>query len=154
MEVVIYLFFLICMATNKIFELLRDLKLDRTWVAQQLNQVRDDINGFNQRIKDQTSLQLSLNVGNLKAKLDDVKAQIKLAKEQGNRDAVISLTADSSRIQNHLLRQEESWETIQEPDLLISQFCEKTFKGSTRRYSNNEGLFKAQSKRWRSLFRD
>jgi hypothetical protein len=55
-------------------------------VAQQLNQVRDDINGFNQRIKDQTALQLSLNVGNLKTKLDEVKAQIKLAKEQGNRD--------------------------------------------------------------------
>lgn len=90
------------MATNKIFELLRDLKLDRTWVAQQLNQVRDDINGFNQRIKDQTALQLSLNVGNLKTKLDEVKAQIKLAKEQGNRDWVIQLTADASRIQQSL----------------------------------------------------
>ncbi|HNG97612.1 MAG TPA: hypothetical protein PLW93_05060, partial [Candidatus Absconditabacterales bacterium] len=90
------------MATNKIFELLRDLKLDRTGVAQQLNQVRDDINGFNQRIKDQTALQLSLNVGNLKTKLDEVKAQIKLAKEQGNRDGVIQLNADASRIQQSL----------------------------------------------------
>jgi hypothetical protein len=45
-----------------IFELLWDLKVDRNGIAQQLNQVRDDINGFNQRIKDQTAIQLSLNV--------------------------------------------------------------------------------------------
>jgi len=65
-----------------IFELLWDLKLDRNGINQQLNQVRDDINGFNQRIKDQTAIQLSLNVGKLKQQLDDVKAQIKVAREQ------------------------------------------------------------------------
>ena len=85
-----------------VFELLWDLKVDRNGIAQQLNQVRDDINGFNQRIKDQTAIQLSLNVGNIKAQLDDVKAQIKLAKEAGNRDAVVQLTADSSRLQQSL----------------------------------------------------
>lgn len=85
-----------------IFELLWDLKLDRNGINQQLNQVRDDINGFNQRIKDQTSIQLSLNVWKLKQQLDEVKAQIKLAKDQGNRDAVISLTADASRLQQSL----------------------------------------------------
>ena len=60
-----------------VFELLRDLKLDRNGINQQLNQVRDDINGFNQRIKDQTALQLSLNVGNLKTKLDESVVEIR-----------------------------------------------------------------------------
>ena len=85
-----------------VFELLRDLKLDRNGINQQLNQVRDDINGFNQRIKDQTAIQLSLNVWKLKQQLDEARAQIKLAKDQGNRDAVISLTADASRLQQSL----------------------------------------------------
>lgn len=65
-----------------VFELLRDLKLDRNGINQQLNQVRDDINGFNQRIKDQTAIQLSLNVGKLKQQLDEARAQIKFAKDQ------------------------------------------------------------------------
>jgi len=34
--------------------------------------------------------------------LDEARAQIKLAKDQGNRDAVISLTADASRLQQSL----------------------------------------------------
>jgi tape measure domain-containing protein len=85
-----------------IFELLWDLKVDRSGIAQQLNQVRDDINWFNQRIKDQTAIQLSLNVWNIKAQLDDVKAQLKLAKEAGNRDGVVTLNADVSRLQQSL----------------------------------------------------
>ena len=55
---------------------------------------------------------------------------------------------------NHLLKQEENSETIQEPDHRISLYSEKTFNESIPRYLSNEGLSKVQFRRWRSLFPD
>lgn len=87
---------------NSIFELLFDFKVDRNWVQQSLNEMRDDIKGFTQRVRDETAIELSLKSWALKAQLDDVRRQLRVAKKDWDKLAEIDLNAKADRLQQSL----------------------------------------------------
>jgi predicted nucleic acid-binding Zn-ribbon protein len=58
------------MATNSAFQLIFDFFVDKNGLNTQLKQAESDIQAFNRRIKDETSLQFSLDAASLQSKLD------------------------------------------------------------------------------------
>lgn len=87
---------------NSLFELLFDFKVDRAGLSAQLNTMKDDIKGFQQRIKDDTAIKFSMEAGNLKAQLDDLRRQLAVAKKSGDFDLQVKLNSDISILSNQL----------------------------------------------------
>lgn len=87
---------------NSLFELLFDFKVDRAGLSAQLNTMKDDIKGFQQRIKDDTAIKFSMEAGSLKAQLDDLRRQLAVAKKSGDFDLQVKINADIARTSNEL----------------------------------------------------
>lgn len=85
-----------------IFELLFDFSVDRNGLNQQLNQARDDIKWFKERIKDDTTIRLSDNVAELKVKLDGLRASLRQAKANKDYDLQVSIQSDIARTSQEL----------------------------------------------------
>lgn len=64
--------------------------------------MRDDIVGFNARIKDKTAIKFSAEIGTLKTQLDNVKKQLANAKKSGDFDLQIKLNAEVERLSQQL----------------------------------------------------
>lgn len=64
--------------------------------------VKDDIKGFNERIKSDTAIKLSLNVANIKSDLREIQEAIKLAKKTWDTKIQIQLEARSERLKQEL----------------------------------------------------
>lgn len=64
--------------------------------------VKDDIKGFNERIKSDAAIKLSLNVANIKSDLRDIQEAIKLAKKTWDTKIQIQLEARSERLKQEL----------------------------------------------------
>ncbi len=69
---------------------------------QGLDNIRDDLKWFNQRIKSDTAIVLSINVAKVKTKLDEVKRQIKEAQANEDFKLEIKLTAEQERLKQQL----------------------------------------------------
>ena len=67
-----------------------------------VDEVRDDIKAFKRRIEDQEAVKLSLNVATIQKQIDLVKAKIKTAKDNGDLQVEIQLTADLARMKQSL----------------------------------------------------
>lgn len=67
-----------------------------------LDKAKDDIKWFNERVKSQTAIDLSINSATIKKQLDDVRNQIKQAKASWDFNAEITLTANAKVLQNQL----------------------------------------------------
>jgi len=64
--------------------------------------VRDDIKGFQSRIKSETAINLSINVAQLRSQLEKVRSKIKQAKASGDYELEIQLRADEERLKQQL----------------------------------------------------
>lgn len=84
----------------------KELKFEFTADAKQfeskIDQVRDDIDSFKKRVEDQEAIKLSLNVATIQKQIDLVKARIKKAKDSGDLEAEVKLTADLERMKQSL----------------------------------------------------
>ena len=89
-------------------QLIFDFFVDKNGLNTQLKQAETDIQAFNRRIKDETSLKLSLDFADLKTKLDGVKSQLKAAQKSKDYELEILLTADAKNLQTQLTQANRS----------------------------------------------
>ena len=71
-------------------------------VKKWLSDVRDDITGFNKRIKSDTAINLSINVAKLNTELKQVRWLIKEAEKKWDFNAAVQLRADEERLKQQL----------------------------------------------------
>lgn len=84
--------------------------IEKVWISVEavdnmepwLNKVRDDIKGFQDRIKSDTAIKLSLNVAQLDQKLKNLRAQIKEAQKSWDFELAVKLKADEERLKQQL----------------------------------------------------
>ena len=79
-----------------------EIKLEAEVDKQSFNKAKDDIKWFNERIKSDTAIQLSLNVANLKLQLKEVQQAIKQASATWDTKIEIELTATQERLKQEL----------------------------------------------------
>ena len=75
---------------------------DNSDVKKKLNESRDDIEGFKKRIQDGEAIKLSMNVAVIQKQLELLKGKLKKAKDSGDLEAEIKISADIQRMQNSL----------------------------------------------------
>ena len=63
-----------------------------------LENVRDDIKWFNKRIESDTAIELSMNIAKIQTQINNVKEEIKKAKQAWDLEAEVKLTADTERL--------------------------------------------------------
>lgn len=84
--------------------------IEKVWISVEavdnmepgLNKVKDDIKGFQERIKSDTAIKLSLNVAQLDQKLKNLRTQIKEAQKSWDFELAINLKADEERLKQQL----------------------------------------------------
>ena len=76
--------------------------VDTSKVKKDLNAFKDDIKGFNERTKNDRTVELKMNVGKLEAELGRAKKLIKGAQANGDFQAEIKFRADTALLQNQL----------------------------------------------------
>lgn len=76
--------------------------VDTSKAKKDLNAFKDDIKGFNERTKNDRTVELKMNVGKLEAELGRAKKLIKGAQANGDFQAEIKFRADTALLQNQL----------------------------------------------------
>ena len=96
----ILFYFVQNMADNHIIGV--TIGVDTSKAKKDLNAFKDDIKGFNERTKNDRTVELKMNVGKLEAELGRAKKLIKGAQANGDFQAEIKFRADTALLQNQL----------------------------------------------------